>query len=1213
MSRLRIALALSTAFAFTGVATAQQTLIGGGSAWRFRDTGANLGSAWILPSYSDASWPTGFAQLGYGDGDEVTVVSYGGNSTNRFITTYFRHGFSVADPSAVSALTLRYVRDDGAVIYLNGVEVARSNLPAGTITYTTRASVAIGGADESAWLTVPVSQSLLVAGTNVVAVEIHQQSPQSTDISFDLELTATAAVSSAPSVTLVSPANGSVVNSPAVTFTASASASAGLTSATLFVGDAPRTVQFTGPTRVQDAQLTADTPTVAAGAGLAINVDGQTPHAHGLLKFPTLIGTNTDQVPAGATISSAVLELSCTNAGQAMQIYRLTQDWVENEATWLERAAGVAWGAAGADGAASNAGVATVGDCTATGRRSIDLSAFVQEWSNGAPNYGVVFVDSGTDGVDFDSSEATSSPTLTVVYRGNQTAVATQPLSGTSAQVSFNAVLALGRTYSWDVRATDTAGRIGSAAPGFSLVLDSAVPDEPVLLEPSSGSANVSTLPILAAGVSDPAGGTLNASVSLRRAAGSEFTIVVLPDTQHYSEAFPEVFSSQTQWIVDNVGSRNIVFVTHEGDIVEHASNTLEWQRADASMSMLDGVVPYGMGPGNHDQPTTLYNQYFPYTRYQGYVWYGGHYQNLNDNNYQLFSAGGMDFVIVHLEFCPPTAAVTWASTVLQTYPQRIGIMTTHGYLNEAAQRTVHGCSDTAYLWDDLAVPNPNLRFMLSGHVHNESRRIDTVGTRTVFQMLADYQDRASGGEGWLRILRFVPGENRIYVQTYSPWLGRYEVDANSEFQLDFPMGGAFAVAGATTVDSGAVASVTPARLAAFTEYEWQMTVTNGSGRSRTSPIWRFTTGADGSVNRAPVAESQLVTTPEDTQAVVTLRATDADFDPLTYTVVTSPLRGTLSGSAPDLRYTPVADYNGSDSFTFRAGDGSLDSAPATVSINVQAVNDAPAAAGDSFTAAGNQTLTVGAPGVLGNDTDVDSTLTARLVTSPSRGSLALGADGTFSYTPDVGFSGTDAFVYEATDGSAAASAATVTITVTPVAPPPPSPPVLSADFSTSTNGFGYVDNLFRGASQSAYASGSRVTTGGGALRVLLGGIDNAAIFGISGGWRRTFTLSEPTVLVLSLRYSLDQGPDYESDELSEVLASIDGTLLGAGTDYVARIAGNGNGGATISTGWQLFQIPLGTLGAGTHTLVIGGFNSKKTTSTERTTILLDDVTIAAP
>ena len=82
---------------------------------------------------------------------------------------------------------------------------------------------------------------------------------------------------------------------------------------------------------------------------------------------------------------------------------------------------------------------------------------------------------------------------------------------------------------------------------------------------------------------------------------------------------------------------------------------------------MLDGVVPYGMGPGNHDQPTTMYNQYFPYTRYQSQPWYGGHYQNLNDNNYQLFSGGGMDFVIVHLEFCPPAGAVAWADSVYKS------------------------------------------------------------------------------------------------------------------------------------------------------------------------------------------------------------------------------------------------------------------------------------------------------------------------------------------------------------------------------------------------------------------------------------------------------------------------------------------------------------------------------------------------------------------
>ena len=146
-------------------------------------------------------------------------------------------------------------------------------------------------------------------------------------------------------------------------------------------------------------------------------------------------------------------------------------------------------------------------------------------------------------------------------------------------------------------------------------------------------------------------------------------------------------------------------------------------------MSLLEAAdMPFGMGPGNHDQPTTLYNQYFPYTRFQGRSYYGGHYQDKNDNNYQLFSGGGMDFVIVHLEFCPPTAAVAWAASVMAAHPERIGIMTTHGYLNESAQRSVHSCTNTQYLWDQLAVPSPNLRFMLSGHVHDESRRTDTVG-----------------------------------------------------------------------------------------------------------------------------------------------------------------------------------------------------------------------------------------------------------------------------------------------------------------------------------------------------------------------------------------------------------------------------------------------------------------------------------------------------
>ena len=216
--------------------SAQQTLIAAGSSWKYNDSGANLGTAWRAPAYDDASWPVGLSELGYGDGDESTVLSDGGNTTNRRITYYFRRAFTVADPASVAALTLRYVRDDGCIIYLNGAEVVRSNMPAGTVSYTTRATAAISNGDEGAWLQVPIDPALLVKGTNVIAVEIHQQSPTSSDVSFNLELLDAAAQSDAPTVSLTAPANQSVSNVSAVTFNASVSAPAGLASATLYVG-----------------------------------------------------------------------------------------------------------------------------------------------------------------------------------------------------------------------------------------------------------------------------------------------------------------------------------------------------------------------------------------------------------------------------------------------------------------------------------------------------------------------------------------------------------------------------------------------------------------------------------------------------------------------------------------------------------------------------------------------------------------------------------------------------------------------------------------------------------------------------------------------------------------------------------------------------------------------------------------------------------------
>ena len=165
-------------------------LLVAGDSWKYLDTGTNLLSAWTTPGFNDSSWAAGPAQLGYGDGDEATVVSFGPDELDKYITTYFRKSFTVPDPSGFQSATLRIVRDDGAVIYLNGLEVGRQNMPGGSVNYLTLASASVGGESENSFTGIGLNPSNLVAGTNVLAVEIHQAQTNSSDISFDLELTA---------------------------------------------------------------------------------------------------------------------------------------------------------------------------------------------------------------------------------------------------------------------------------------------------------------------------------------------------------------------------------------------------------------------------------------------------------------------------------------------------------------------------------------------------------------------------------------------------------------------------------------------------------------------------------------------------------------------------------------------------------------------------------------------------------------------------------------------------------------------------------------------------------------------------------------------------------------------------------------------------------------------------------------------------------------
>ena len=169
---------------------ATDTFIAANTKWKFYDQGMDQGTAWRANSFNDVAWVVGNAELGFGDGDEATTVN-GGPPSARFTTTYFRKAFNVVNPANYSSITFDLLVDDGAVVYLNGIEVYRQNMPAGTILYGTFASFASGNGGtpaENAWTTIPSSPTLLGAlqtGRNVISVEVHQNSVTSTDISFN--------------------------------------------------------------------------------------------------------------------------------------------------------------------------------------------------------------------------------------------------------------------------------------------------------------------------------------------------------------------------------------------------------------------------------------------------------------------------------------------------------------------------------------------------------------------------------------------------------------------------------------------------------------------------------------------------------------------------------------------------------------------------------------------------------------------------------------------------------------------------------------------------------------------------------------------------------------------------------------------------------------------------------------------------------------------
>ena len=244
-----------------------------------------------------------------------------------------------------------------------------------------------------------------------------------------------------------------------------------------------------------------------------------------------------------------------------------------------------------------------------------------------------------------------------------------------------------------------------------------------------------------------------------------DFTIIELPDTQNYTGRLdggtPEIFKAQTQWIVDNKDSLNIVYIAHVGDLVQRGDNNgndIEWLNADSAMSILEDSVstgladgiPYGIAVGNHDQSpegdtdgsTFSYNQFFGVERFSGRDYYGGHFGSNNDNHFDFFSASGLDFIVIYLEYDvnPDVIVLTWADSLLKVYNDKRAI--SHYILNPELNGAFSPQGRAIY---GALMANPNLFLMLSGHLFY-SRREDTFNGNTVYSLTANYQVRENGG-----------------------------------------------------------------------------------------------------------------------------------------------------------------------------------------------------------------------------------------------------------------------------------------------------------------------------------------------------------------------------------------------------------------------------------------------------------------------------------
>lgn len=918
------------------------------SQWKYLDNGSNQGTAWRGAGFNDGAWTQGVAQLGYGDGDEATVVSFGPNSSAKYITTYFRRAFDVADAAAVTGLTLKLLRDDGAVVYLNGTEVFRNNLPSGTVISSTLAPVAIGGTDESALIEAAISPVPLLNGPNVLAVEMHQQSGTSSDISFDLELTGDVPPGT---ISLLAPANGQTgVGVPAIL----------RASVTDNSGD-PLTVTFYG----------RQSPSVVPGPNFTVAVLPDTQFYSSSLNggTPAMFKAQSDWIIANREQRNIVYVAHVGDIVQNGDTFQ--QEWLyATDAMYdledpirTSLTYGIPYGAA-----VGNHDSTPIGD--ADGTTNFYNQYFGEAHFSGKPyyagHYGLnndnkyeLFSASGLDFIviylEYDTTPSAAVLTwandLLAAHPNRHGIVVSHYLVGTGNPAAFGA----------QGQATYNALRGNS---NLFMMLCGHVDGEGQRTDVYNGNS-VHTI------LSDYQGRINGGNGWMRIMEFSPANNTVQIKT--YSPVL-------NQWETDlnsefsldlNLEPAGLPFVAIQTNIAVASGAT-----TSATWTGLTGNTSYQWHATSNDGTTSIVSEMRSFT-----------------------TASGAPPVADNQEVITPedtSVAITLTATDADGDPL------TYAIVSGPARGSLAGAP-------------PNLAYFPAADYYGTDSfsfkandGLNDSAVATVSLTITAVNDQAAGNP---QAVTLPENSSRAIILTATDPDG----DTLSYRIATAPLHG---------ILTGSAPNVTYTPAPDYTGSDsFTFVVHDGTLDSEPASV----SINIQPVNRAPVASPQSVATTEDQSVVITLTATDAEGDPLTYGIAAGPTQGTLSSLGPNLTYTPNPNYAGADGFTFTASDGISTSAPAAVSISVASVNDAPVALAQSVTVENATPVTVT---LAGSDVDGDA-LTYTIVDDPLHGTLS-GTPPSVTYAAAADYSGPDNFTFTATDVNGVTSApAEVTIQVT--------------------------------------------------------------------------------------------------------------------------------------------------------------------------------------